>query len=747
MKRNLLTTFLFTSVLFFGFATNVYAGTIYGHPTYIGLSSGLVGSWSFDGRDLYRASDLGQIRYASDRSGQGNDGTLNGSATPGIGKIGQALSFLSSTPGSVNMGTPSVLNNLAAFSASAWINFDTVTGDKRIVGKCTGVANCVGWRFFVNGSNNRLFFGVDYDVTNLDRVSISNTVLPNEWYHVVVTWDGSATAANAHIYVNGSEVSYTSTVNGDTSRADDSTTDFVIGAAANGTADNFSGEIDDVRIYNRVLSPDEIKRLYKIGATLKLGVAPQNLNRGLAGLFSFDGNGIAGLIAYDSSGNNNSGTLTGGPVKAIGKIGQALNFDGVDDYVEVPDGSTNSLDVTGALTASVWFKMNNNPVNQSEGLINKFRSQTGFLNERAYAIIVNTTGTINATISSDGTNVPDSTSASATGAVDRADGGWHLATMVFIPSTSLTLYVDGAQEAQDVVSVPASIFNSPAPFWIGLTFNSTDTERYANALIDEARIYSRALTPDEIKRLYKIGATLKTGVAPQNLNSGLVGSWSFDGKDMANLTAYDRSGSNNNGTLTNGPARVIGKIGQALNFDGVNDYVDAGTNASLDDAFASSGGGGTISAWIYPRTIGEFGGAAYGIIVAKGVPGAWFWSMNSSNNLRFLETCTDLGGGAVNRWQTPTNSITLNAWQHVALVYSNSSVSNQPSIYINGVKVSATQDLFADDNPCESDAPFNLTIGNDANGIYTFDGPVDEVRVYNRVLSADEIKRLYNMGR
>src|SRR3989338_2465947 len=59
------------------------------------------------------------------------------------------------------------------------------------------------------------------------------------------------------------------------------------------------------------------------------------------------------------------------------------------------------------------------------------------------------------------------------------------------------------------------------------------------------------------------------------LTNGLVGYWSFDGKDMAGNTAYDRSGQGNNGTLTNGPTRAIGKIGQGLSFDGSNDYVAA----------------------------------------------------------------------------------------------------------------------------------------------------------------------------
>ena len=60
------------------------------------------------------------------------------------------------------------------------------------------------------------------------------------------------------------------------------------------------------------------------------------------------------------------------------------------------------------------------------------------------------------------------------------------------------------------------------------------------------------------------------------LTDGLVGYWSFNGADIAADTAYDRSGNANNGTLTNGPVRTEGKIGQALSFDGTDDYVNLG---------------------------------------------------------------------------------------------------------------------------------------------------------------------------
>ena len=80
------------------------------------------------------------------------------------------------------------------------------------------------------------------------------------------------------------------------------------------------------------------------------------------------------------------------------------------------------------------------------------------------------------------------------------------------------------------------------------------------------------------------GSTLN---APQNdLNTnGLIGLWSFNGDDISGTTAYDRSGAGNTGTLTNGPTKTIGIAGQALSFDGSNDYVDAGNAASVKPSF------------------------------------------------------------------------------------------------------------------------------------------------------------------
>jgi hypothetical protein len=115
------------------------------------------------------------------------------------------------------------------------------------------------------------------------------------------------------------------------------------------------GVADDVRIYNRVLTKAEIQRLYKIGGTMTvnrtLGSAGSDpiLAEGLTGHWSFDGTSINATKALDSSGNSKHGTLTGGPSKAIGRVGQSLVFDGTNDYVSVGNAGS------GVKTVSFWI--------------------------------------------------------------------------------------------------------------------------------------------------------------------------------------------------------------------------------------------------------------------------------------------------------------------------------------------------------------------------------------------------------
>ena len=207
------------------------------------------------------------------------------------------------------------------------------------------------------------------------------------------------------------------------------------------------------------------------------------------------------------------------------------------------------------------------------------------------------------------------------------------------------------------------------------------------------------------------------------LNSGLVGYWSFDGKDMAGVTAYDRSGNSNNGTLTNGPVRAIGKIGQGLSFDGSDDYI------SISNFCPSiSNTAGTISAWVKPDVDNQ-----------------------ATDNNDYIFNCQAghqpslfiLGGSIPDyefrRFTARTVATTrprANVWVHLIATW-NTSIQ---TIYVNGVQ----EDSDATVSTTQSGAGYIGIFGGTTG---SWDGLIDDVRVYNRALSASEIQRLYNLGR
>lgn len=221
------------------------------------VSSGRVGHWKFD-------ESAGTS--AADSSGNANTGTLGASpANPAwiAGKIGNALNF--DLNDSLSAGSGSSLDNLAALTVAVWIHADSLGAGSngRIVSKAVGTGPASGWQLQLTGSN-QLLFRTDYSTTDLSRLSASNAVALSAWKHVVVTWTGSATATNVKFYVDGVEMSYSTTTNASGTRASDSSSMLYIGNESGGTR-AFDGLLDDVRIYNRVLSAAEIAAIHRAG--------------------------------------------------------------------------------------------------------------------------------------------------------------------------------------------------------------------------------------------------------------------------------------------------------------------------------------------------------------------------------------------------------------------------------------------------------------------------------------------------
>ncbi len=216
----------------------------------------------------------------------------------------------------------------------------------------------------------------------------------------------------------------------------------------------------------------------------------------------------------------------------------------------------------------------------------------------------------------------------------------------------------------------------------------------------------------------------KLGLEPLDYGDGsLVGYWTFD--EGTGTVAYDSSGSNATGTLTNGPTWVAGKVGSgALSFNGSNNYVNAGNPATLNITSNI-----TIAAWVNETD------CAHHEIIDKWGSGGYLFNMFSGCVPSLYAT----GGtfSKANTWITATSSIVTGTWYQVAVTYDGSNVA----FYINGVPAGSTAATGAWNTS-------NATLGIGQNRAANwFSGLIDDVRIYNRTLSASEISAMYNGGK
>jgi hypothetical protein len=202
----------------------------------------------------------------------------------------------------------------------------------------------------------------------------------------------------------------------------------------------------------------------------------------------------------------------------------------------------------------------------------------------------------------------------------------------------------------------------------------------------------------------------KRGIYP----SGLVGYWRFD--EGSGTIAFDISGNNKNGTLVNGPLWIDGKYGKALKFDGIDDYV------VIPDLYNSSPSSLTVSAWI---NLSLFAG---GPIIHHCRNGEFTMENPMSEVVGFGVKLTN------NEWYVIRGTATANAWHCVTGTWIK---GNSIKLYVDGILINQTSvpDYYLFDASWEAAA-----IGSRYGWHEFFNGAIDDVRVYERALSAEEIK-------
>ena len=432
-----------------------------------------------------------------------------------------------------------------------------------------------------------------------------------------------------------------------------------------------------------------------------------------------------GSSSTDSSGNRNTGSLTNFALSTstsnwvtgnAAKRGCALNFDGVDDRVNI-GAMTGSV----PFTMSFWARRNAIPQTYAVPLALGANNTTNFVaafNEAGDIIYGNPL-----------------VSYATWAAGWKADSAFHHVVIVANSTTTATLYFDGANKGT-LNAASTDIWTTPK---IGIRSDGSSATPFSGA-IDEVRIYNRALSPAEVTSLYnsgavKINASTASLQQGTNLASGLVGHWTFDGQYLNTTTSTDTSGSNNNGTLTgaNGkPLPTAGKLGQALSFDGVDDVISMAANSN----YAFGTGNFAISQWVYVAQAADVQQNAGLVSHYNGA--SWFTEIKpvATNTYGFYTGSVHVDS---------TVAITYGQWVHFAVVREGTG-TNQTKMYVNNVL--ATSFTNATNYTATTNKLWLGNINFDSYPTqYRFKGSLDDVRVYNRALSANEVLQLYNLGR
>ena len=373
---------------------------------------------------------------------------------------------------------------------------------------------------------------------------------------------------------------------------------------------------------------------------------------------------------------------------------RALFFDGVNDYIQI-----NLNEPETEVTHELWF----NTTSLNGGLFSVVAGNLGSGGHDRNIYLSNGNIVVrvwnNEAISSSGLNL--------------ADGKWHHVAHVFGASVGgQQIYIDGQLVASGSRTI--SDFNWQDKTVVGYSADSG----YFKGEIDEVRVWNVAKTQAQIQTYYNRNLTGK--------EQGLAGYWKFD--ETSGNTVYDLSGNNNNATLINGIQRTVANTnpitrpeGKALYFDGVNDYINAGTNASLEVTNTL-----TIEAWINPQKQIQADG---GIIVNR--EGEYEVAVWSDGTIRWAFANSNPGWNWINTGYT----ISTDKWTHIAVSYDKGLIKT----YANGSLVHTYDGTGTIGDVFASQDELRIGYRQAANSQY-FKGQIDEVRVWNIARTQAEIQ-------
>lgn len=656
-----------------------------------------------------------------DLSGNGNDGTVSGATsastfladcpTCGSGSYhgifkgsgeprtngtdgnkfggGKALWF-DGVDDKVVVGSDTSLNlDGSDLTFSCWIYRESIGSIHMLFSKHD--SNAAGkFLYLMIHSSNVVRFG-----TWADQVDTTQTISVERWYHIAATYTEST--KGVIIYIDGNSAA-TGTLSQSFSDTNDD--DLEIGA------DTFNGwymhgKITEAKVWNTVLAQANI-RSNIAGTSTDLSNLKLNLNF----------KQISGSTSYDQSGNDNSGTITGA-IETLGDYPVIGNYCLEFDTDEVTTSYTPSA---SAFSVSCWVKPFT--VNAAHhGVCTTLT--TGDVDRDGFFLNLGNNDNWQFSGFSNDVAVFDCESI-----LDAEANKWvHLCGVY--DGVGGYLYLNGILQEYD----PGVLSTIDGTLSLGKMYKAL-ADRYFDGRIDDYRVWDLALSGLEVQQVMSGNTSIQTG----NLDIY------YTMQDISGSTLPDNSGNNNDGTISgaievvddiniyDGNLAGIETINDCLDSDGSDDYVGCG---AVDFSTHTVG---SITCWVKFDTHADDQYLFDYYVDANNY--MRLYCNNGDSRLTFI---LHDGGATVIDIDSDDDVCAKPGW-HFVVITQNGTTS---TMYIDGIAQSDTDSGEWFD---EIGASTNMYLFNNNAKNVALDGQMDEFRIYDIALSADEINQLFKIG-